>query len=195
MKSLEERVKNLEEKVRQFEKRNSVNINNNIGIGDTFELAGFTWMILDINEEGYYCLASGIKDMKFDEDSNDWKSSSLRKYLNGEYFEKICDSVGSENIVSFERDLISLDGRNDYGTCEDKVSLLTFDEYRKYREVIELNEYWWLLTSWGVKRDGYERNVTVVFPSGNVGRDICRNSYGGVRPFCIFDSSIFESGE
>lgn len=194
MKSLEERVKNLEEKVIQIEKRNLVKINKTIGIGDTFELAGSTWMVLDINEKGYYCLASGIKDMKFDEKSNDWKSSSLRKYLNGEYLEKICDSVGSENIVSFERDLISLDGRNDYGTCEDKVSLLTFDEYRKYREVIELNEYWWLLTPWGVNRDGYESIVTVVCPSGNFGSLSC-NCSRGVRPFCIFDSSIFESGE
>lgn len=194
MKSLEERVKNLEEKVRRFEKRNSVKINKNIGIGDTFELAGFTWMILDINEKGYYCLASGIEDREFDEDSNDWKSSSLRKYLNGEYLKKICDSVGSENIVSFERDLISLDGRNDYGACEDKVSLLTFDEYRKYREVVKLNGYWWLLTPWGVKRDGYESSVTVVCPSGFIGYDYCLNNFG-VRPFCIFDSSIFESGE
>lgn len=194
MKSLEERVKNLEEKVRRFEKRNSVKINKNIGIGDTFELAGFTWMILDINEKGYYCLASGIEDREFDEDSNDWKSSSLRKYLNGEYLKKICDSVGSENIVSFERDLISLDGRNNYGTCEDKVSLLTFDEYRKYREVVKLNGYWWLLTPWGVKRDGYESSVSVVFPSGLIVNYYC-NINVGVRPFCIFDSSIFESGE
>lgn len=194
MKSLEERVKNLEEKVGRFEKRNSVKINKNIGIGDTFELAGFTWMILDINEKGYYCLASGIEDREFDEDSNDWKSSSLRKYLNGEYLKKICDSVGSENIVSFERDLISLDGRNDYGTCEDKVSLLTFDEYRKYREAVKLNGYWWLLTPWGVKRDGYESSVTVVCPSGNFGNYYCVID-NGVRPFCIFDSSIFESGE
>lgn len=194
MKSLEERVKNLEEKVRQFEKRNSVKINKNIGIGDTFELAGFTWMILDINEKGYYCLASGIEDMEFDEDSNDWKSSFLRKYLNGEYLEKICDFVGSENIVSFERDLISLDGRNDYGTCEDKVSLLTFDEYRKYREVVKLNGYWWLLTPWGVKRDGYEYSAAFVCPSGGVGLSRCDDG-SGVRPFCIFDSSIFESGE
>ena len=194
MKSLEGRVKNLEEKVIQIEKRNTVKINKTIGIGDTFELSGSTWMVLDINEKGYYCLASGIKDMKFDENSNDWKSSSLRKYLNGEYLEKICDYVGSENIVSFERDLISLDGRNDYGTCEDKVSLLTFDEYRKYREAIELNEYWWLLTPYGVKRDGYERSVAVVFPSGFFGFNFC-NCGRGVRPFCIFDSSIFESGE
>lgn len=194
MKSLEERVKNLEEKVIQIEKRNSVKINKIIGIGDTFELAGSTWMVLGINEKGYYCLASGINDTKFDEDSNDWKFSSLRKYLNGEYLEKICDSVGSENIVSFERDLISIDGRNDYGICEDKVSLLTFDEYRKYREVIELNKYWWLLTPFGVKRDGYESSVTVVCPSGDIGGFSC-NDDGGVRPFCIFDSSIFESGE
>lgn len=194
MKSLEERVKNLEEKVRQFEKRNSVKINKTIGIGDTFELAGSTWMVLDINVKGYYCLSSSIEDREFDEDSNDWKSSSLRKYLNGEYLEKICDSVGSENIVSFERDLISLDGRNDYGTCEDKVSLLTFDEYRKYREVVELNGYWWLLTPWGVKRDGYESSDAVVCPSGGFDRRNC-NYRRGVRPFCIFDSSIFESGE
>lgn len=194
MKSLEERVKNLEKKVSEFEKRNAVKIKKDFKIGDTFELAGSTWMVIDINEKGYYCLASSIEDMKFDEDSNDWKSSSLRKYLNGEYLEKICDSVVSENILSFERDLISLDGRNDYGTCEDKVSLLTFDEYRKYREVVELDGYWWLSTPWGVKRDGYESSVPAVCPSGRIGYNCCFN-YDGVRPFCIFDSSIFESGE
>ena len=48
MKSLEERVKNLEEKVRQFEKRNSVNINKNIGIGDTFELAASNSLLIPI---------------------------------------------------------------------------------------------------------------------------------------------------
>lgn len=194
MKSLEERVKNLEKKVSEFEKRNAVKIKKDFKIGDTFELAGSTWMVIDINEKGYYCLASSIEDMKFDEDSNDWKSSSLRKYLNGEYLEKICDSVVSENILSFERDLISLDGRNDYGTCEDKVSLLTFDEYRKYREVVELDGYWWLSTPWGVKRDGYESSVPAVCPSGSFDYGSCCYSFG-VRPFCIFDSSIFESGE
>ena len=133
-------------------------------------------------------------ERQFDKNSSDWKKSSLREYLNGEFLEKLSGAVGKENIISFERDLLSLDGQTEYGSCEDKVSLLTVDEYRRYRNMIPNTDdsWWWLITPWSTPCNDYERSVAVVSPSGLIGHGICSN-YGGVRPFCIFSSSIFES--
>ena len=165
-------------------------------VGDTFELAGLTWKILEITEKGYACLADKLEErMQFDSSCNDWKESNLRDYLNTEFYKQLADAVGAENIIPFERDLLSMDGQTEYGTCEDKVSLLTVDEYRKHRALIPNADYWW----WMITPDSTKCNddttwVRVVSPSGDVDDD---NYYdnGGVRPFCIFSSAIFESEE
>ena len=135
------------------------------------------------------------KNMQFDKNFNDWKESSLRKFLNSDIYRKISDEIGAENIISFERDLLSLDGQTEYGKCEDFVSLLSFDEYRKYRALIpNTDNYWWLITPDSTKCNGDKEWVRVVSPSGMVNYDDCY--YGrGVRPVCIFSSSIFESEE
>lgn len=170
----------------------------NLKKGDTFVIAGLVWKIIDVTEKGYMCLAEKLEDrMMFDRNSNNWKTSSLRKYLNEELFKKIADEIGEENIIPFERNLLSLDGQSEYGTCEDKVSLLTFDEYRQNRAMIpNTNDYWWwLITSDSTPCNDDDCCVRVVSPSGYVhGSGNCRDGYG-VRPFCIFSSSIFESEE
>lgn len=193
---LKEQIDGLTKRVEQVEKCKNENlIRKNLVVGDTFEIDGLSWRILDITETGYMCLAETLDiEKRFDNDSNDWKNSYLRGFLNNEFFEKLCKQIGEENIVSFERNLLSLDGQTEYGTCKDKVSLLSVDEYRKYRSMIPNTEdnWWWLLTPWSTKTNGNEYGMAVVAPSGCVCRRGC--SYGcGVRPFCIFSSSIFES--
>ena len=165
-------------------------------IGDTFKIAGLDWKIIDITDKGYSCLCEILEEeMKFDDSSNDWRSSGLREYLNGDFLKKISDEVGEENIVKFERDLLSLDGQTEYEKFEDHVSLLTVDEYRKYRRLIPNDEkWWWLITPWSTPCNDYEYPVTVVASSGGIHRGDCFNCLG-VRPFCIFSSSIFESEE
>ena len=169
----------------------------NLKKGDTFVIAGLEWKIIDVTEKGYMCLASELEErMLFDRNSNDWKESSLRKYLNEELYKEIADEIGEENIISFERNLLSLDGQTEYGTCEDKVSLLTFDEYRQNRALIPNTDdyWWWLLTADSTKCNGDNTWVTVVSPDGNVNYYSCY--YGrGVRPVCILKSNIFESEE
>lgn len=162
--------------------------------GNTFELAGLKWTVLEVTEKGYMCLAERLDNMQFGT-NNYWKESSIRKYLNVEFLERLGAEIGAENIVEFERDLLSMDGQTEYGYCMDKVSLLNVDEYRKYRKHIPNAGYWWwLLTADSTKSNDDDRWMTVVSPSGV----ICSNFYGfnnGVRPFCIFSSSIFESEE
>lgn len=197
MKILQDQINELRNDVAILKSEKSVSkIPSGLKIGDTFKIAGLDWKIIDITDKGYSCLCEILEEeMKFDDSSNDWKSSGLRKYLNGEFLKKISDEVGEENIVKFERDLLSLDGQTEYEKCEDSVSLLTVDEYRKYRSLIPNDEkWWWLITPWSTPCNDYKYPVTVVASSGNVGNG-GYNFGGGVRPFCIFSSSIFESEE
>ena len=195
-KSLEQRVAELEKKMNEITGNNVVKIGKQLGVGDTFELADLTWKILDITDKGHMCLAERLDNsMRFDANSNDWRKSSLREHLNGSFFTRLSEAVGENNIIPFDRDLLSLDGQTEYGACEDKVSLLTVDEYRKYRSLIPNDDsWWWLITPWSTPCNGYETLVAVVSSSGDI-RSNCCDGYGGVRPVCIFPSAIFESGD
>ncbi len=172
-----------------------IKVNKQLSAGDTFPLLGLEWKVLEVTEKGYMCLAERLEDsMSFGKD-NDWKESRIRKYLNGEFYDKLADAVGAENIIPFERNLLSLDGQTEYGTCEDKVSIISLDEYREHRALIPNTGYWWwTLTPDSTKCNGDDWCVRVVSPVGN----FCWYNFGdgsGVRPFCIFSSEIFESKE
>ena len=197
MRGLQEQINDLRNEIAVLKTTSkSINLPEGLGIGDTFELADTTWKILDITGAGYICLADNIEDMEFDSNSNNWENSGLRGYLNGEFFEKMAAEIGSKNIIPFERNLLSLDGQTEYGKCEDKVSLLTVDEYRKYRNLIpNTKDYrWWLVSPWSTPCNDYKRAVSLVSSAGFFNYCLCSN-YFGVRPVCIFSSSIFESGD
>lgn len=164
-------------------------------IGKTIEIAGMEWMILKKTEKGYFAVLNGFdgKERTFDSDSNNWIESDLRKELNDSFLKKITEELGEDAVVEFDRDLLSLDGQTEYGHCEDKISLLTVDEYRKYRKLLpNTNGWWWLITPWSTPANGYISTLTVDSPSGGIGKGNYNGS-GGVRPVCIFSSSIFES--
>ena len=162
---------------------------------NTFKLAGVKWTVLDKTEKGYLCIADSIGDRKFDNKCNDWKKSDLREYLNGEFLAKLEAAVRAENIIPFERDLLSLDGQTEYGSCTDKVSLLTVDEYRKYRALLpNTSDWWWLITPDSTACNDDTIWITVVSARGGIRND-CYFGRCGVRPVCIFLSAIFESEE
>lgn len=197
LKDLQEQINKLQDEIKSLKQKViSKTVKKKLAIGDTFELAGLKWKILDITEKGYMCLAERLeKTMKFDSSCNDWKSSDLRNYLNTEFYKKIVEVIGAENIIPFERDLLSLDGQTEYGTCEDKVSLLSVDEYRKYRNLIPNEKYWWwLITPDSTKCNKDSTWIRVVSSSGYIYSYDYISDYG-VRPVCIFSSSIFESEE
>lgn len=165
-------------------------------IGKTVEIAGMEWMILDKTEKGYFAVLNGFdgKERAFDSDSNNWISSKLREELNTKFLKKIVDELGEDAVIGFDRDLLSLDGQTEYGHCEDKISLLTVDEYRKYRKLLpNMPKWWWLITPWSTPVNDYNSTLAVVSPSGDFISGNCSYS-NGVRPVCIFSSSIFELG-
>lgn len=163
-------------------------------IGKTVEIAGMEWMILDKTEKGYFAVLNGFdgKERVFDSDSNNWISSKLREELNTKFLKKIVDELGEDAVIEFDRDLLSLDGQTEYGHYKDKISLLTVDEYRKYRKLLpNMPKWWWLITPWSTPANDYNSTLTVVSPSGGIRGNGCYISRG-VRPVCIFSSSIFE---
>ena len=187
-------IAELISRVETLEKKLGVtHIPKGLKIGDEFELADINWKILDITDAGYMCIGDSLGDKKFDENSSDWNESSLREYLNNEFYEKIAREVGRENIISSKRNLLSLDGQTEYGESDDFVSLLTVDEYRKYRKLIpNTGDWWWLVTPWSTPCNEYSKTVTVVSPSGDIYGNGCDCS-NGVRPVCILKSNIFVS--
>lgn len=166
-------------------------------IGKTIEVAGIKWLVLDKLEKGYFAISEDFygRDREFDDNCNDWKSSDLRNELNTDLRKKIENELGVDSLLEFERNLLSLDGQTEYGTCRDYVSLISVDEYRKYRKFLpNSGKWWWTLTpdSTACNNDG--TFVRVVSPSGGIDGFNCGLSVG-VRPVCIFSSSIFESCE
>lgn len=166
-------------------------------IGKTIEVAGIKWLVLDKLEKGYLVISDEFygKSREFDTDCNNWDSSDLRQELNTELRRKIEEAVGEGGLLKFTRDLLSMDGQTEYGSCEDYVSLISVDEYRKYRKLLpNTGEWWWTLTPDSTKCNDDTSYIRVVSPSGNFIRNGYRYS-NGVRPVCIFSSSIFESYE
>lgn len=191
---LEKRVEMLEKRIDKLESENMKERLTGLKVGDYFEVAGTKWRILDIKPCGYVCLSDALEERKiFDSETNNWKLSSLREYLNNDFYKKIADEIMEKNILPFGRDLLSLDGQTEYGNCTDYVSLLSIDDYRLYRKLIPNNEqWWWLLTPWSTPCNGYETQVSVVSPSGLI--DYCNCGISrGVRPLCIFSPNLFES--
>lgn len=166
-------------------------------VGETITVAGITWRVLDKLEKGYLVISDGFygEDRKFDGSCNNWKCSDLRKELNTDLKDKIEDELGKGALVGFERDLLSMDGQTEYGTCKDLVSLISVDEYRKYRKFLpSTDRYWWTITPDSTPCNNDSTCLRVVSPDGNVSSNVYDDGRG-VRPFCIFSSSIFESEE
>lgn len=118
---------------------------------------------------------------------NDWRTSSLRKYLNGEYLEQF----NRGDLLPFVSDLTADDGMKDYGTAEDYVFILSCDLYRKYREFVpRFNNWWWTLTPWTCSHFCAD-DARFVVPGGAVSVNKAHNDYG-VAPACLFNHKIFK---
>lgn len=135
---------------------------------------------------------------RFDIGSNDFRTSEIKNvlnYENGKILSDIYKGFGKENVLIDTVDLLSMDGLDTYETCDCKVHLGTFDDYRKARKNgmfrTENEKPFWLDTPDGCSSSG----VQVVRSCGRVDYDGCGWGGCGVRPFCSLDSSICVSVE
>lgn len=189
-----ELVKRLEEE----EKKSKVKLCE-LHPGDTFKIGDHDFIVLfqDDFTETTRVISKGFmaENILFDDDTRDYSKSNLRKVIEEDIQPIIESEVGEENIVENYVDLISVDMQEEFSRFKCKVRPITFDEARKYNNLLvnnELNDWWWTCTPWSTAERGWEYSIAVVASCGFIGYwDYSVNC--GVRPFCILKSNIFVS--
>ena len=169
---------------------------SDLNAGDTFkDSAGTEYIVCEQFDNGTAAVVRKDaidNEIKFG-DTNDWRNGNARKYLNGEYLKYLEGQFGEWNVSEFERDLTSLDGYDDYGKCQDKVSVMSVPEYMKYHRYIgNCDTSHFLLTPDSTPSGYGSDGVRYVDSSGGVGYYWCY-CVGAVRPFFVLKSSIFVS--
>lgn len=166
--------------------------------GETFRIAGMEFIKFPATKNGTPVLMRDVAFTSRFGDNNDLRSSDVLKRLQEEFLPKIIEAVGEENVLSFQTDLTTLDGLKPYGVMESKISLPTFDFYREHVKIFDkypVDDYYWTATPDSAKPHYNPVWVVCVSPAGNFNCGDYGCNYGGVRPFLIFNSSIFESFE
>ena len=169
-----------------------------IAIGEIFTTAAGDFIALKHREDGTteVVSANSITKMAFG-DNNDWRESNHRNHLNSEYLAELHTKLGEDNIIKHTVDLLSLDGRKDYGVSEDMVNILTLDQYRKHSKyiipTIKPGETFSLSTPYSTPSGVGAGGVLFVLSRGDVGWFGCGWDGLGVRPFLNLKSDIFVS--
>lgn len=166
---------------------------NGIEVKAQFTIGGIVWTVIQTAESWVKCIASEIiEERAFDKQNrNDFASSDLRAYLNGEFLQKMIGTGAPEEMFEhFNIDLTADDGLKTYGGDRVRIGLITCDEYRLLRENIPHVDGWW----WTATADS-PINPLVRY----VGSDGALDSYyachglSGVRPLCVLKSEILVS--
>lgn len=161
--------------------------------GETVKLGKREYIVLGHGAETTAVVTKDIaKEMEFGK-SWDYSKSYVRDYCNGDFYKELAEVAGKENIVPHRVNLTCDDGSNKGVTCKDNVSILTAENYRRYREYLPaLSKPSWTATGVTSLDKNYARNVCYVNSCGILDWFGCDCTYG-VRPFCILNSSIFVS--
>lgn len=158
--------------------------------GERFTRGGIEFVALGMEQGGVLAVAAKrLEDeMAYDENGcNDWRKSSLRKYLNEEFVK----NFNKGDLLPFVSDLTSDDGMTDYGTSEDFVALLSDNLYRKYRKFMPKYDTWvWTITPWSC-HPGNADSERTVYTSGALSSSYALSG-NGVAPACIFNPEIFK---
>lgn len=189
-----EKAKELVAMLEEKESQDKVELST-VAPGGVIDLVEDEFVVLDHDDGGTLVISKDFmeEDVKFG-DNTDFNGSNVQRVLYEDILPKLEEAVGKDNILSQTVKLTTVDNQNVYEDVTGKIRLLTFDEARKYNPLIvneELDDYWWLMTSW-TSNDRVDYPVAVVSPVGYVnywGFD----SYFGVRPVLYLKSNIFVS--
>lgn len=167
--------------------------------GDSFVAGETKFIVLDHEYNGgTLAVTKGFvtaESVEFGENT-DYGSSNLKKVIENNIEKPLIAKMGKENFVKHEVSLETVDGQNKSKVTEEIFRPITFDEARKYNDLLvcnTLNDWWWTVTPWSTSDRGWN-SLAVVAPGGVFNCNDCFNNYG-VRPVCIFNSNIFVSKE
>ena len=155
-----------------------------IETGGRFLYGGVEWVKLYAGDGTVAISAEPVFERAFDEDNkNDWRSSSLRRELNGAFLDAlVAEGADRAAFLDWESDLTADDGMTDYGTATDKIALLSDKLYRMFRGIIPRVDAWcWNLTPWTCDAS-YSHSVRSVNSSGAMNWNNAYNGNNGVRP-------------
>ena len=185
-------VKLLEE----AEKANKVQLSE-LKPGEVFKIGKHDFIVLEQKNGATKVISKGFmaEDIVFDEDTRDYSKSNLKKVIENDIQPIIEAELGADNLVEHTVDLISVDMQHEFEPCTCKVRPITFDEARRYNDLLankELDDWWWTCTPWSTANRSWKYAMSVVSSSGIICRNCCYYDIG-VRPFCILKSNIFVS--
>lgn len=194
MNKILEKAKELVAMLEEKEIKDKVELST-VAPGGVIDLGEDEFVVLDHYEGGTLVISKDFmeEDVKFG-DNTDFNGSNVQRVLYEDILPKIEEVVGKDSILPQTVKLTTVDNQDIYKDVSGRIRLLTFDEARKYNQLIvneELDDYWWLMTPW-TSNDRLDYPVTVVSPSGLVNRWIYFSHYG-VRPVLYLKSNIFVS--
>lgn len=156
---------------------------------------GQEWTVFEDEDNGltYHVLLGSLTKIEFGE-TNDYKTSYVRKYLKDHELTKQIEEKYGDKLVKIDTDLTSMDGFKDYDVAEDDtLAIMTVPFLMKYGEKIPLISIaYWLATPNQTEKRGDLHCVRVVHFDGDTGY----YGYGwdrGVRPFSSQNLRIFQS--
>lgn len=190
------KAKELVEMLIEEEKKQSVQLSE-IPAGGKFDTGIGRFIVLEQKEDSTVVITEDLyrKNVKYDDSSNKYRDSELAKLLENDVYPEFLKEFGAKNLLCIPASLTTVDMQNKEEEICAKVRPLTFEEARKYNELLvnkDLDDWYWTCTAWSTEERGWKYSVAVVSPSGDFLNYYYINSYG-VRPVCIFSSSIFES--
>ncbi len=120
---------------------------------------------------------------------NDFSLAYLKDELNGPFlaaFDTAGGPIRSANIVEADWSLADHRGGFGYGNMKAKISLLPEALFLKYKALLALDDWWWLVTPYA----GLAYSARYVIADGSL--DYCNAYYGGlgVRPAFFAESGI-----
>lgn len=191
-----EKAKELVAMLEERERKNKVRLDE-IPVGGKFDTGIGRFIVLEQRGEETAVITENLyrDDVKYDDDSNDYRSSKLSDFFEEEIFPEFKEEFGSDNLCSRQVSLATVDMQRKDLVLHAKVRPLTFDEARKYNDLLvneDLPDWYWTCTAWSTEERGWGNSVAVVSPSGGFNSKYC-NFGNGVRPFCILKSNIFVS--
>lgn len=120
---------------------------------------------------------------------NDFSLSYLKDELNGPFlaaFDAAGGPIRSANIVTADWSLADHRGGFGYGNMKAKISLLPEALFLKYKALLALDDWWWLVTP----NAGYAHGARIVGADGSLNGHDAYRGYGGVRPAFFAESGI-----
>lgn len=120
---------------------------------------------------------------------NDFSLSYLKDELNGPFlaaFDAAGGPIRSANIVTADWSLADHRGGFGYGNMKAKISLLPEALFLKYKALLALDDWWWLVTPYA----GYAYLARFVSAGGSLGGSDAYDGILGVRPAFFAESGI-----